>query len=267
LGVALQNVSCLANGPPSESPSSSSDNLSIQGLDSDGDTERLKRKQTCHQTKKHGKHQTKAVSSKELIKPITPREYDGSVDAHAYHRFVEESTAYLIDSCISVDCHISTLSHYLTGRAYDFYTQKVSLNKKSWDLADFYSELFNYCFPINFQMQMCQKWDKSRQNEKNISEWAHELEELYNMIGDLTKQAKVLKLWMGARPSIQKELWCSDLNPEITSWGDVLAASGNLMIVKGIIILIIILTMLLEPIIRKEDSVRALLVFQLLYAP
>jgi hypothetical protein len=51
--------------------------------------------------------------------------------------------------------------------------------------------------------------------KKNISEWAHKLEELYNMIGDLTERAKVLKLWMGARPSIQKELWHSNLNPEI----------------------------------------------------
>jgi hypothetical protein len=57
------------------------------------------------------------LNSKKLIKPIAPREYDGSVDPRAYHRFVEESTAYLIDDCVSADCHISILSHYLTGRA------------------------------------------------------------------------------------------------------------------------------------------------------
>jgi hypothetical protein len=81
---------------------------------------------------------------------------------------------------------------------------------------------------------------------------------------------------MGARPLIQRELWHSNLNPEITLWGDVLAAaevveiakelqtSGNLMIVKRIIILIVILTALLEPITGKEDSIEVLLVFQLL---
>jgi hypothetical protein len=148
LGMALQNASHLADGPPSESPSSSSKNSSNQGSDSDGDTERFRKKRTRHWTKKHGKLRARAISSKELIKPIAPREYDGSVDARAYHRFVEESTAYLIDGRVSADRHI--LSHYLTGRAYDFYTQKVSLDKESWDLADFYSELFNYCFPINF---------------------------------------------------------------------------------------------------------------------
>jgi hypothetical protein len=148
--VALQNASRLADGPPSKSPSSSSENSSNQGSDSDGDTEQFRKKRACHQTKKHGKLRARAVSSKELIKLIASREYDGSVDACAYHRFVEESTAYLIDGHVSTDHHISILSHYLTGRAYDFYTQKVSLDKESWDLADFYSELFNYCFPINF---------------------------------------------------------------------------------------------------------------------
>jgi hypothetical protein len=66
------------------------------------------------------------------VKLIAPREYDSSVDARAYHRFVEESTAYLIDGHVSMDHHILILSHYLTRRAYDFYTQKVSLDKESW---------------------------------------------------------------------------------------------------------------------------------------
>jgi hypothetical protein len=44
----------------------------------------------------------------------------------------------------------------------------------------------------------------------------------------------VLKLWTGARPLIQKELWCSNLNPEITSWGDVLAAAEVVEIAKGV---------------------------------
>jgi hypothetical protein len=43
-----------------------------------------------------------------------------------------------------------------------------------------------------------------------------------------------------------------------------LQTSGNLMIVKRIIILIVILTTLLEPITEKEDSIEVLLVFQLL---
>jgi hypothetical protein len=74
---------------------------------------------------------------------------------------------------VSAGHHIFISSHYLSRRAYDFHAQQVSLNKDFLDLADFYSELFDL-FP-----------KKSRQNEKPISEWAHELEEHYNMIRDL----------------------------------------------------------------------------------
>jgi hypothetical protein len=44
----------------------------------------------------------------------------------------------------------------------------------------------------------------------------------------------VLKLWTGAGPSIQRELWRSNLNPEITSWGDVLAAAEVVEIAEGV---------------------------------
>jgi hypothetical protein len=43
-----------------------------------------------------------------------------------------------------------------------------------------------------------------------------------------------LKLWTGARPSIQRELWHSNLNPEITSWGDVLTAAEVVEIAEGV---------------------------------
>jgi hypothetical protein len=38
----------------------------------------------------------------------------------------------------------------------------------------------------------------------------------------------------GARPSIQKELWHSNLNLGITSWGDVLVAAEVVEIAKGV---------------------------------
>ena len=45
------------------------------------------------------------------------------------------------------------LLYYLKGKAYDFYTQKVAINVYDWDLKQFFEELFNYCFPINYQMK------------------------------------------------------------------------------------------------------------------
>ena len=115
------------------------------------------------------------------------------------------------------------LSYYLTGRAYDFYTQKVSSNEEEWTLRRFYDELFNYCFPVDYQMQLRKNLARCHQNEKSVSEYTHKLHELFNMIGDVPECDHVLKFWNGTRPVIQKGLWRDNLNPETLSWDRVIA--------------------------------------------
>jgi len=61
------------------------------------------------------------------LKPIVPKEYDGLADAHAYNRFVTEGTAYVLDGRVPKKRQVFVLSYYLTGVAYDFCIQKVSL--------------------------------------------------------------------------------------------------------------------------------------------
>ena len=86
------------------------------------------------------------------IKPIAPKEYHGQADVRAYHRFVNESEVYLHDGKVKGRHHIFLLSYYLTGWSYDFYTQKVSLNEEEWTLHQFYDELFNFCFPVDYMI-------------------------------------------------------------------------------------------------------------------
>ena len=69
-----------------------------------------------------------------MIKPIAPIKYNGSADARSYHRFVRESEAYLRDGKVKGQRRIFLLSHYLTDKAYDFYTQKVANNEDYWML-------------------------------------------------------------------------------------------------------------------------------------
>ena len=52
------------------------------------------------------------------------------------------------------ELRVFLLSYYLTGRVYDFYTQKVLSNEEEWTLQRFYDELFNYCFPVDYRMQL-----------------------------------------------------------------------------------------------------------------
>lgn len=95
--------------------------------------------------KKRPTHKTKA---------IPPKEYNGKADARAYHRFMKEGMAYLEDAKVQPKRYAYTLSCYLTGRAYDFYTQKVSMTEDRWTLNNFFTEMFNYCFPSNYRTQM-----------------------------------------------------------------------------------------------------------------
>ena len=113
------------------------------------------------------------------------------------------------------------LSYYLAGKAYDFYTQKGSMNEEEWSLPQFYMELFNYCFPINYHMQMHQSLAHCHQNNKTVAEYTHELQELFNMIGDILGEDRVIKFWNGARPIIQKGLWHDNFHPEISTWDEV----------------------------------------------
>ena len=55
-----------------------------------------------------------------------------------------------------------------------------------------------------------------------VAEYTHELQELFNMIGDIPEQDKVIKFWNGSRLVLQKGLWRDNFNPEISTWDGVI---------------------------------------------
>lgn len=46
---------------------------------------------------------------------------------------------------------VKVVLKYLRGKAYRFYEQQVAINEEQWTLKDFFTELFNHCFPPNFR--------------------------------------------------------------------------------------------------------------------
>ncbi|KAF8228767.1 hypothetical protein L208DRAFT_1042725, partial [Tricholoma matsutake] len=117
---------------------------------------------------------------------------------------------------------VFVLSYYLKGKAYDFYTQKVAMNAYDWSLKQFFEELFNYCFPINYCMKQRERLCKCVQNSKTVLEFIYELKEIINMIGLVDEQEKVVHLWDGFQPVIQKgRLWCDEYNPKVSSWEEI----------------------------------------------
>ena len=243
LGAALRNVNRdrhphpRKDGSPDPSNPSSGDDGETSETDSSDELEsgtssdsssasEHHRRKTNQHGRNHRRRRTRSSSRKKpksLIKPIAPKEYDGQADARSYHRFVRESGAYLRDGRVKKRRQVFLLSYYLTGKAYDFYTQRVASDDDKWTLKQFYEELFNHCFPIDYRMQLRRKLAKCHQNDKSIAEYVHELHELFNMIGDVSERDRVLKFWNGTRPIIQKGLWRDNLNPETSPWDRVIA--------------------------------------------
>ncbi|KIN92989.1 hypothetical protein M404DRAFT_36508 [Pisolithus tinctorius Marx 270] len=163
-----------------------------------------------------------------------PESYDGSDDTHSYHRFVTEGTAYIEDGRVAPKKCAFVLSHYLTGKAYEFYVREVSGDPYKWRLSDFFMELFNYCFPINFRLWQREKLQACYQNSKTVKNYVYELNELWNMIGETDERAKVHKLWSGLRKELQQDLWREKLNLEISSLKRVIASAEVLEIAQSI---------------------------------
>ena len=183
----------LSSGSEDDTSSDESSGLGAQS------TANHRRKHNRHgQNLRRRKKSSSSTGSGTLIKPIAPKEYDGQADARSYHCFIRESEAYLRDGKVKGQRQIFLLSYYLTGKAYDFYTQKVASNEGNWTLRQFYNELFNYCFPVDYRMQLRKNLARCNQNEKSIAEYTHELHELFNMIGDISEQDRVLKFWNGS---------------------------------------------------------------------
>ena len=251
LGTALNNVgrrerkkSPAGGSPDPSNPSSESDGETSYSSEASSMEEdpkipprgggRSRRDNRHGRNKRRRRRSSSSSGTRPLIKPIPPKDYDGKAEPRAYYRFVHESEAYLRDGRIRGRRQIFLLSYYLTGKAYDFYTQRVSSNEDDWTLRQFYDELFNFCFPIDYRMRLRKDLARCHQNEKSVSEYTHELYELFNMIGDIPERDRVLKFWNGARSTIQKGLWRDNLNPETSSWDLVIAQAEIIEISENV---------------------------------
>jgi hypothetical protein len=231
-----------SSSPDSSSSSSGEEDRSVSSNDDSVESEPEPRRRKRRRDNKHGRNRRRPRPSSEsssdhgqtTIKPIPPREYDGAADVRAYHRFVRESDAYLRDGKVKGRRKVFLLSYYLAGKAYDFYTQKVAIDEERWTVPQFYRELFNYCFPVDYRMQLRRTLARCHQNDRSIAEYTHELQELFNMIGDIPAQDQVIKFWNGAKPMIQKELWKNNLNPEVSSWRKVVSRAEIIEIAEGV---------------------------------
>ncbi|KIN95152.1 hypothetical protein M404DRAFT_166570, partial [Pisolithus tinctorius Marx 270] len=119
------------------------------------------------------------------------------------------------------------------GKAHEFYVHEVSGDPYKWRLSDFFTELFNYCFPIDFRMHQREKLQSCYQNSKTVKNYLYELNEIWNMIGEMNERTKVHKFWSGLCRELQRDLWKEKLNPEISTLKKVIASAEILEIAQS----------------------------------
>jgi len=168
------------------------------------------------------------------LKPIPPVEYDGSVNSKAFHCFITEGTTYVKDGEVPSKKQAFILSHYLKGKAHEFYVREVSGDPYHWRLSTFFRELFNYCFPVDFRIKLRKKLHTCYQGNRTVRDYLYELNEMWNMIGEADECTKVHKLWFGLRKEIQHDLWRDKLNPEISSLRSVIASAEIIEIAQSV---------------------------------
>ncbi|KAI0374722.1 hypothetical protein BV20DRAFT_919229, partial [Pilatotrama ljubarskyi] len=156
------------------------------------------------------------------LKPEKPEPYDGRPDAQVFHKFMHQTIEYLSAFDIDKRMLASHVSNYLKGNAYKFWVTTVeSRSPHKWTLRKLFIELFNYCFPVDYRLQMREKLKRSEQGNHTVREYVHELENLFLMVGFVSEREKVDKLWNGLTQSIQRQLWLRNLTPTLATWEQV----------------------------------------------
>jgi len=235
----------MSSSSESDESSTDTDNYSSDSEESSSSSSHSEghrgRRSKHSRTRGRGSRKTKRSRSKKCktkrwmkLKPIPPVEYDGSVDSKAFHQFIMEGTAYVKDGEVPSKKQAFILSHYLKGRAHEFYVREVSGDPYRWRLSTFLRELFNYCFPVDFRIKLRKKLHTCYQGSKSVRDYLYELNEIWNMIGETDERAKVHKLWFGLRKEIQHDLWRDKLNPEISSLQTIIAGAEIIEIAQSV---------------------------------
>ncbi|KAJ7059786.1 hypothetical protein C8F01DRAFT_1145634, partial [Mycena amicta] len=160
--------------------------------------------------------------------------YNGESNATAFHRFVREGTAYVDMGRIPMSRQPFYLSYFLTGTAANFYNQVVVPNEREYNLDRFFLGLYEFCFPTDFRMQQRQRLDELQQDDRTVAATVALFSELWNTIGITDSQEKVVKLWNSFNDDIQVEMYRDKLNPEYSTWAEVVRGATHAEIIVNL---------------------------------
>ncbi|KAJ2921120.1 hypothetical protein H1R20_g15976, partial [Candolleomyces eurysporus] len=148
--------------------------------------------------------------------------FDGNQNIRHFVRHVRETVSSLEMNRVPKKYQVQVAARNLEKKAYDYYEQHIANNASDWTISQMYEALFNHIFPMDFRIGCRGRFNSLTQGGKTITEFAFELKELADLIGDVSEHEKVTRLWYGSRPSMQSALWTDRLHPEMSSWEKVL---------------------------------------------
>ncbi|KAJ8701144.1 hypothetical protein PTI98_004101 [Pleurotus ostreatus] len=230
VGKALKSLADRKHHRP-EDPDDSSESSSTSASSSNGssDSSRNARRKKRSKKKRHAKKKGKS-----LLKPVPPKRYNGEANLTLVYRFMTESIAYLEQGEVDEEYWIRTIASFLEGTVYDFYAQQVSLNIAEWTIDEFFEGLIDTCFPADLLEQTRQEIDSFTQGSRSVKDYAAVLKQKFEIVGTIGEQERVVKLWNSMKSSIRAELYRERLNPNVSSWADVVAAAEMLEMVENV---------------------------------
>ncbi|CAK5284556.1 unnamed protein product [Mycena citricolor] len=202
------------------SSDSDSDNSGSSG-ESDSSGYRSEKEKRKKSKKKKGDSARKPVKGKMIVKPNPPARYDGAEDSDRFTQFVDEASRWCKLGNVPREHRVAMVGGYLDGDAKDFYNRRVRGQEHKWALRKFFRRLLKHCFSLDYLQKQRKRLTRCRQNGRSVTKHVLELESILLQIGLKKDRERVALLWDSFDEDIQEELFRFRLDPEKSSWKDV----------------------------------------------
>ncbi|KAF4568138.1 hypothetical protein EYR36_010147, partial [Pleurotus pulmonarius] len=114
------------------------------------------------------------------------------------------------------------VARYTEGKAHTYYLNVIAAHEEKWTLEEYFRNIFDVCFPLNFRENQQKQLYRFRQDALTVKEYVTELTELIDLVGNISPQERVVKLFKGLGMDLQIAIRRRGLSPEVSSWEDVL---------------------------------------------
>ncbi|KAG6884024.1 hypothetical protein C0993_002011 [Termitomyces sp. T159_Od127] len=175
-----------------------------------------------HHKEKRARAGRKEEIYQTLIRPTPPKKYNGEPDLEAFQQFMTQVSSYLKFGYVPRERHVLTVSNFLKGRAWTYYSRVASRAPEEWSLNRFFTGLFNECFPLDFRNKQRETLKNYTQGKLSVRDYSAGLEELFTVVGHINKREKVVKLFTGYQKGVQKRLYLMGLNSETSQWEEII---------------------------------------------